>query len=71
MSFNYYLLNLSIKVMNGNIFINNTVNALSELLGYILSCYFISRLGMKSTLVISYSMSFLIMLFLILTDTSN
>jgi len=53
-SFNYYLISFYMKYVPGDIFVNNSVSCVAELAADLLSCLFVSRLGIKKSFVGSF-----------------
>lgn len=57
-SFCYYLISYQLKYLRGDLFVNGITSSVSEIAAFLLSGIFLSYLGLKSTLIISYVIAF-------------
>ena len=53
-SFNYFLISYQLKYIEGNMYINGIVSSLSEVTAFISAGVLTQKVGIKTTLVISY-----------------
>ena len=70
-SFGYYLIGYDLKYIRGNLYINGIVSSTSECFAYLFAGKVYERIGLKYTLIISYTIGIAGMLSLILTTTDN
>jgi hypothetical protein len=70
-SFCYFLINYEVKYIRGNYFENQLFSAGSEALAYFGSGCLIRPLGLKATLIVSFTVSIIGMLMLIYIETNN
>ena len=66
-SFGYYLISYQLKYLKGDMFSNGIVSSISEIMAVMMSGIFLTFLGYKRTLAISYIIAFTGMLFLLVT----
>ena len=70
-SFCYYLIAYQLKYIKGDTFTNGLVSSGSECLAYVVSGLIFKIIGLKATLGLSYTISLIGMLSLILVKTEN
>ena len=70
-SFDYYLLNFQMKNIKGNIFLNTFSSSISELPAIIISGFMYKKIGLKTTLVFWFLVSFLGGICLLILGNSN
>ena len=70
-AFNYYLISYQLKYIKGDIYVNGTVAAVSEMIAYVVSGVLVQFMGIKSTLMSSYSLAFIGMVALIFADARD
>jgi hypothetical protein len=70
-SFGYYLIAYQLKYIRGDLYINYIISSISEIFAYLTSGIFIKFFGIKNTLLVSYIISLLGMLSIILIKTEN
>ena len=70
-SFGYYLIAYQLKYVRGDLYINYIISSISEIFAYLTSGIFIKVFGIKNTLLVSYIISLLGMLSIILIKTEN
>ena len=56
-SFNYYLINFKMKYIEGNIFVNNSVAATTEMVAYLVGGFAYQKIGIRLTLAIAFCIS--------------
>ncbi|TNV80510.1 hypothetical protein FGO68_gene767 [Halteria grandinella] len=56
-SFNFYLINFQLKYIQGDVFVNTLVSAISELPATILAGYLYQKIGIKITLVMMFGVA--------------
>ncbi len=54
-SFDAYLVNTSIKYMKGDVYLNNTLAGIGEVVAYYFSVVIFERLGFKKTFFLSFA----------------
>jgi Na+/melibiose symporter-like transporter len=70
-SFCYYLISYQLKFISGSVYWNTIVSSSSEIVAYLISGVLMKLLGLKKVMIMSYSISLLGMLSLVLVPTEN
>ncbi len=69
-AFNYFLINFQLKYIEGDIYVNTIVNAVSEIAAYIISGALYSILGPKTSFVLSFLIASIGSIFYIIFGTT-
>ena len=70
-SFCYYMISFQLKYLQGSIWINGTMSSISEVIAYGTSGMIFNYLGLKLTIYISYTLSIIGMICLIIFPNSS
>ena len=69
--FCYHLIFYQLKYLKGDVYVNNVVSSLSEIVAFLFSGIIYEFIGLKKTLVLSFLVSALGMLSLLVIKTEN
>lgn len=58
-SVSYYITNFILKYLKGDIFLNSSVSALSEVMSLFMAGYFYLKFGLRTALTVSFGLGFL------------
>jgi hypothetical protein len=70
-SFGYYLIIYQLKFVQGDIYINYIIFAISEIGAYNTASFMLSCFGLKNTLLLSYTIAIVGMLLMMFVKTDN